>query len=354
MLGPLEVQAGGALLDLGGEWPRRLLARLLVDANQFVASDQLVADLLGKQPSPSALAALMNSLSRLRKALGPAAIATGPDGYKVRLEWKRTDIYRFAQLAAAGRERLAAGEAVEAAEMLRLALDLWRGEPLGDFGGEAWARQKVATLDELRLGTIEDQIDARLATRNPAVLPMIERLVVHYPRRGRLRGQLMLALDNAGRQAEALAAFNEAQRFLTDEHGRSTGPLANELRALRAYLSPPGPLSVGVSSVADAGEDTERGIALGITGSSPTTLADSQPRVQPTDAAGRLFDDWAFRLGHGEWPDPNTYLELAGDDTDELLLLMDTYIRALPRLAPAHEDIERAQTWLASAPAAER
>jgi DNA-binding SARP family transcriptional activator len=337
MLGPLEVRADGALLDLRGRWAGRLLARLLLDANRAVTSDQLVADLLGERPSPSAMTALEASVSLLGRALGPDSIDTGPAGYTLRVDWTRTDVRRFERLASAGRERLAAGELVEAAETLRLALDLWRGEPLGAFGGEAWALPEVARLNELRL-TIEDQVDAGLAIGSPAVLPMVERLVVNYPRRERLRGQLLLALQNAGRRAEALAAFNDARRFLTDAHG---GPLANELGALMSYLWQQG---------MTLGPDTHEFIELGSPESSPITLAEAQPKVQPADPAAHRFDDWAFRLGRGEWPDPRTYLDLAGDNADELRLLMDRYIRALPRPAPASADIQRAQAWLAAAP----
>jgi hypothetical protein len=64
-----------------------------------------------------------------------------------------------------------------------------------------------------------------------------------------------------------------------------------------------------------------------------------------------MFD--RFRIGRGEWPNPHTYLGRAGRKADQLRLLMDTYIRALPRPAPTHEDIERARARLAAAPSAE-
>ena len=76
------------------------------------------------------------------------------------------------------------------------------------------------------------------------------------------------------------------------------------------------------------------GVALGVDDSSPTAVAEPQPRVQQRDAAALLFDDWAFRLGRGEWPDPNSYLDRAGDNAGDLRLLMDTYIRAQHRPAP--------------------
>jgi hypothetical protein len=152
---------------------------------------------------------------------------------------------------------------------------------------------------------------------------------------------LILALANAGRKTDALAAFDEARRFLTDADG---GPLASELGSLMSYL-----WQQGVTQ----GPDTDEFIELGSAESSPTTRAEPQPELQSIDALARLFDDWAFRLGRGEWPDPQTYLQLAGDNAEELRLLMDTYIRALPRPTPTQEDIERAQAWLDATPAPE-
>ena len=344
MLGPLEVRADGALLDLRSGLARRLLARLLLDPNRVVASDRLVDDLLGERPRATALNSLFNAISRLRTVVGDALV-TRPPGFELRVDWTRTDIHRFEQLAAAGRRRLATGDLVGAGETLRLALDLWRGEPFGDLGREAWARPEVLRLEELRLGTIEDRIAAELARGNPAVLAMVERLVAQYPARERLRVQLMRALNYAGRQADALAAYRDARRFFADELGLDVN---QQLRAVHANVL--SQLAVPVEALAST-PDEDEGTELIVVLPSSVAPAASRQTQQTTEATARLFDDWAFRLGRGEWPDPHYYLELADDNADELRLLMDTYIRALPRPAPAQEDIERAQAWLTAAAA---
>lgn len=351
MLGPIEVRANGVELDLGGTWTRWVLARLLLDANRPVAGERLL-DLVGVDPSPSAMNTLMNSISRLRQKLGPGVISSVQGGYELRVDWTRTDVHRFERLAAAGRERLAIGDPAEAAELLRLALALWRGEPFGDFGGETWARPEVARLEELRLGAIEDQIDAGPPSGSTTVLAMVARLVTHYPRRGRLRGQLIRALFRAGHGVDALAALEEAHRFFAGEPGVDAGLLQNEIRALMSYIPLSVTLSAGASSVSGTDEETELGFfgessRLAVVGPlRPHQSADFD--FWASHATARLFDDWASRLGRGEWPHANDYLEQAGDDADELRLLMDKYIRALPRPAAAHKDIERAQEWLAA------
>src|SRR5262249_61525203 len=70
---------------------------------------------------------------------------------------------RFSALAARGRAALGAGEADEALKVPREALALWRGPPLADFTFDSFARDEIARLEELCLGTLEDRIQADLA-----------------------------------------------------------------------------------------------------------------------------------------------------------------------------------------------
>ena len=104
--------------------------------------------------------------------------------------------------------------------MLRQALGLWRGEPLADLSFEPFAAAEVARLEELRLGAIEDRVDAELALGHHAELVAeLEALVAAHPLRERLRGQLMVALYRCGRQAEALEVYRAARLALADELG---------------------------------------------------------------------------------------------------------------------------------------
>jgi len=59
-----------------------------------------------------------------------------------------------------------------------------------------------------------------------------------------------------------------------------------------------------------------------------------------------LFDEWAARWARGERPDPREYVTRAGDERDQLLRMMDAYLRAAPRRAPDPEIVEIAQAWL--------
>jgi hypothetical protein len=101
---------------------------------------------------------------------------------------------------------------------------------------ERSAALEAERLDETRLVALEERIEADLALGRDAVLVgELRELVAEHPLRERFRGQLMLALYRAGRQAEALDAFRDARRALVEELGLEPGP---ELRALeRAILA---------------------------------------------------------------------------------------------------------------------
>ena len=71
ILGPLEVEDGGRIVDLGGPRERTLLARLLISANLAVSADRLAEDLWSGEP-PRTGCRPCGSNARLRRALGRA------------------------------------------------------------------------------------------------------------------------------------------------------------------------------------------------------------------------------------------------------------------------------------------
>src|SRR5439155_1515899 len=162
-----------------------------------------------------------NSISALRKVLGPGLLLTKPPGYVLAVDADQIDLRRFERLV-----RDAAGhDAAERAVILRRALDLWRGEPLAELAFEPFAGAEVRRLEELRLVAAEDWVDAELeAGRQAELVPELEALVARHPLRERLRGQLMLALYRSGRQADALAAYQDIRRLLSGELGLEPGP----------------------------------------------------------------------------------------------------------------------------------
>jgi predicted ATPase/DNA-binding SARP family transcriptional activator len=227
LLGRLEVKADGIDRTPARRQHRALLAVLLLRAGEVVAADDLVDALWGERPPVTAQTALHGHISALRKQLRAELIETRPPGYLLRLaEEDELDIRRVEAIAAA-----APGNGLRArSEQLREALTLFRGEPLAEFRYEAFASQEATRLEALRLAVVEEHIDVELHLgRHEEVVPELERLIAENPLREGPRSQLMLALYRAGRQADALHAFQDARSTLVDELGIEPSPALQRL-----------------------------------------------------------------------------------------------------------------------------
>src|SRR5262245_16955703 len=132
ILGPLEVEGERGALVVAGPRPRAVLAMLLLNPNRPVSSDRLAVAIWGREAPASTVKTVQMAVSRLRKALGDDVIDTTPAGYRLRVDPQQIDAERFVGLVGDGRQRLEAGNAVEAAAVLHRALALWRGPPLED------------------------------------------------------------------------------------------------------------------------------------------------------------------------------------------------------------------------------
>jgi DNA-binding SARP family transcriptional activator len=231
VLGPLEVRRDGEVLELRGSKRRAVLAILILHLNEVVRTDRLIDEVWGNDPPANASAAVQSHISRLRKDLGTDLLITKPWGYVLRAEPGTVDLVRFERLVAEAKP-LAAEERVR---LLTRALELWRGPPLADLARESGLAQEVARLEELRVAALEQRIDAELELgRHDELIAELEALVAEHPLRERLRGQLILALYRADRQAEALETYRETRRVLVEELGIEPGPLLRELE--RAVL----------------------------------------------------------------------------------------------------------------------
>ncbi|MDP9244513.1 MAG: AAA family ATPase, partial [Chloroflexota bacterium] len=230
VLGPLEVGREEISLPLGSGKERALLAILLLNANQTVSRDRLVDDLWGEKPPERATKAIQTYVSRLRKSLPAGVLRTRAPGYVLELEPEQLDLHRFERLLAEGQRALAEGSAELASASLREALALWRGPALAEFRSEPFAQGEAARLEELRLLALEARIDADLGLgRHADLVGELDSLVAHHPLRERFRAQLMTALYRSGRQAEALAVYQDARRVLVEELGIEPGRGLREL-----------------------------------------------------------------------------------------------------------------------------
>src|SRR6266536_4864621 len=219
LLGPLEVFAGPAQVQIAAGRQRALLAILLLHANRTVSRDQIVDGLWGDDVPNSAPKMVQIHVSQLRKALPEPRLRTRPPGYVLEVGEDELDLARFERSVADGRRALSQGDAAGASRLLRDALALWRGSALAEFS-EPFARHEGARLMELRLAAVELQIEAELALGHQhEVVSELETLIAQHPLRERLRSQHMLALYRSGRHAEALASYQTFRRTLAEELG---------------------------------------------------------------------------------------------------------------------------------------
>ena len=234
VLGSLEVEIAGRPVVLGGRRQRALLALLVIHANDVVPADRLVDELWGEPTPPRAVKRLQVALTRLRSVLeaGGAndSLVREPAGYRLRMGPAELDLHSFEQLIGEGRRLLDDAEPQKAATTLRHGLELWRGDPFADVAFESFAQAEIARLHELRITALEDRVEADLALgRHHELIPELERLVAEHPLREALRGQLMLALYRAGRQARALETYRQARHELASELGLEPGPALKRL-----------------------------------------------------------------------------------------------------------------------------
>ena len=299
VLGPVTVRHGGRELPLGGPKQRALLAILLLRANEVVSRDRLVEGLWGERPPPTAAHTLDNYMSRLRKTLGEGRLERRPPGYALQVGPEELDLDRFEHLRALAREELARGEIALAAEKLRSALELWRGPALADVLYEPFAAEEAERLEERRVSALEERIEADLALgMSTEVVPELEALVRAHPFRERLLAQLMLALYRAGRQADALTAYQTGRRQLAEGLGLEPGPELRELQRTilehdpsltapttrrRAPRTPARPsrrtLAAVAVAVAAVAASAAVGIALGIGGSSASSTESTSSQL---------------------------------------------------------------------------
>lgn len=233
LLGPLEGEDRGVLLQFRGRHERALLAFLLLHAGQVVPPERLIELLWQGQPPAGAAHSLQTYVSRLRKTIGSdgVAIEFQPTGYRLRARPEQLDLRRFEGLIEEGWQLLAAGDPETAEERLDAALALWRGPPLLELPNDPEAEIEATRLDELRLSALEGQIEAQLDRgRDGDLVGKLQTLVAAYPLREGFHRQLMLALYRSGRQAEALEVFQQARRELIDQLGIEPGTPLKDLQ----------------------------------------------------------------------------------------------------------------------------
>lgn len=240
ILGPFKVLDDGAPVEIGPRQRRVLLALLLLNLNNVVSTERILEQLWPNDPTGKERT-LWVYISKLRAVLEPgrqahssnSVLITKDHGYMLRADRSQLDTNRFEELAAHG-SSLLVDDPEQASDVLREALALWRGAALEEFVYDDFAQAAAARMEELRLVAIEDKMDADTrAQRHRQVVGELEQLVRDHPYRERLVSLQMVALYRAGRQADALRAFERYRLAIAEELGLEPSP---ELRRIEEQV----------------------------------------------------------------------------------------------------------------------
>ncbi|TFE37107.1 tetratricopeptide repeat protein [Streptomyces sp. ICN441] len=239
VLGPVRCWRGPNEIDLGPPKQRAVLATLLLGEGSQVSVQTLVDAVWGTGSPGSAVSSLRCYVYRLRRLLGPAAIRSMRDGYRMPTSPDTLDLTAFRGLVAEADQAQRDNDGKTAARCLNDALAHWQGAALAGIRGE-YAQTQRDRLERLRLSAVEASCSIRLELgEHVTIVGELAALVAEHPLDERFRAMLMLALYRSGRQAEALMTYAEVRSLLADELGIDPGPELRNMyeRILRADVA---------------------------------------------------------------------------------------------------------------------
>ncbi|WP_350275541.1 BTAD domain-containing putative transcriptional regulator [Kribbella sp. HUAS MG21] len=329
VLGPLEVRHGELPVPLNSEPQRTLLARLALDPGTAVGQDELIELLWPGAVPANAVKLLQTRIARLRRLLEPGtAIVGGSGGY--RLSSDNVDLLRFRELT----EQAAAVEPRAALAMLAEAVRLWRG-PI-DVSAFATSPLYAAISNEYVAAVRTFATLARDAGEPEQALEVLRGLALRYELDEPLHAELILTLAASGRQAEALAAYDQIRSALAENLGIDPGARlrAVHLEVLRQQSGSPTRSVVQQAPTAPpdfvgrANELATIGHALGGSGalSSRVVLISGIAGVGKTALALTAAHQLRER-----YPDGQLYADLRGSGaaTPSTLQVLGRFLRAL-------------------------
>ncbi|MFZ1164986.1 BTAD domain-containing putative transcriptional regulator, partial [Mycobacterium sp.] len=229
VLGPLQVRQAGTPVTIPGGKPRAILTMLGLHSGSVVSAETLIELLWGDDPPRTAAKALQTHISAVRRTLGDGFVLTEGVGWT--LAESEVDASRYKTAARLGRDAAATNDMSQAVTRFEQALTLWRGTP--ELPDTRRGISEKTRWIEGHAALVEDRAEALLATGRAAeIIGELEAAVAEAPLRERRWGQLMLALYRAGRQGEALGAYQRARALLADELGIDPGPDLRRLETL--------------------------------------------------------------------------------------------------------------------------
>lgn len=193
--------------------------------------DVLADDVWDGHPPAAAASTLQSHVSALRQVAGAGRLVFCDGGYQLRAGSGELDSLMFEHDVAAGNAAMAAGDFESAVGALDRALARWRGRAFADVLDMRWSMLPAQHVEEIRKSTVEQALEARLALGlHDEVCALAEEAVAAEPLRERRWAALMLALYRAGRQADALDAYQRLRDALAEQLGLDPFPQLSRLQ----------------------------------------------------------------------------------------------------------------------------
>ncbi|MEU0132617.1 BTAD domain-containing putative transcriptional regulator [Streptomyces sp. NPDC006296] len=315
------LRADGTAVALGGARLRALLTVLALSPGRTVPAGVLIDEVWDGDPPADAPGALQALVGRLRRAVGRDAVRSATSGYRLDAGPDDVDVHRFERLAGEGARALEDGDAPKAAVLLDEALALWRGPALADLPDRAVA---AARWETRRLDARRNRTAALLAQdRADEALPELAGLCADHPLDEPLQALRIRALRDAGRTAQALAAYDEVRALLADRLGTDPGPALRALHEDLLHQAPPAAAPAPAAPPAPQGNLRARLTSFVGREADLAGLAEDLGRARLVTLLGpggagktRLSQEAAERVA-ADWPDGVWLAELAPVDDPE-------------------------------------
>jgi DNA-binding SARP family transcriptional activator len=231
VLGPLKTLVEAQDVTPTAQKQRQVLALLLVKDSQVVPLPTLMEELWADAPPRSAVTIIQTYVLGLRKhfagVLGtrPAVVAdellqTRGRGYAFNTEACAFDMHCYLYMVKAAKQAVADHDDNRAVRFFTDAEEGWRGPALVDVECGLPLATEAARLDQIRLASLEMQVEAQLRLgRYRDVVIDLTALVLRHPFHEKLHAYLMLALSKSGMRSRALEVFHKLRHSMITELG---------------------------------------------------------------------------------------------------------------------------------------
>jgi DNA-binding SARP family transcriptional activator/tetratricopeptide (TPR) repeat protein len=301
MLGPLEAWHDGEPVALGDQQQLFVLVVLLLNANKPVTSERIVNSVWDGNQARRDM--VRTYIRRLRGTFqgSDVSIETTSTGYLLRVEENQLDTVRYDRLRVQA-ESVRAGDPRRAVELLRQAVDLWRGGFLEDINIDRVGGTEVISPDDSYPDVVGDLAELEIAVGDHrSARDRLRNVVKKHPANQKHAELLMRALLAGGDPTAAIQVFHTIREALAED-GYEPGPTLRNLHARAKHGEPPS--SLPSRSLVFTGRDAE---LVAITTPPRTAWVSGPPGVGKT----ALAIEAAYQL-RDRYPDGQLLVELNG------------------------------------------